>query len=108
MRESTGTPAPAAPAAPAPAPAPDAVSPPANTQPQLTLSEAGRLLRQQRSGEMRAAPPMVKSEAPSPPPQADASKLTPLDRALGVPGVAPPEGVSAPPPTPANDATAGL
>src|SRR5580765_4546342 len=122
MSESTTT-APAAPAA-APAPAPDsgpAIGPAPASQPALSVSEAGRLLSQQRRQAAGAEPasPEAATRKPSPQdmvsgaaqkateaaapaaaPAKPAEPLTALERALGVPGT-PAEGEAA---TPSTDA----
>lgn len=106
MSESTTT----APAAPAAAPAPDSgpvIGPPPSSQPALSVSEAGRLLSQQRrqaAGTEAASPEAAtrkpspqsmvdgtaqkeaEAAAPAPAPAAPTEGLTALERALGVPG----------------------
>ena len=100
-----------APAAPAAAPAPSSdtgpvIGPPPSSQPALTVSEAGRLLSQQRrqaAGNETASPEVAtrkpspqsmvdgtaqkaaEAAAPAPAPAAPAEGLTALERALGVP-----------------------
>jgi hypothetical protein len=120
MSESTTTTAPAAPAA-APAPSSDsgpAIGPAPASQPALSVSEAGRLLSQQRrqaAGKDAASPEAAERKpspqdmvsgaaqkaaeaaAPAPAPATPAQPLTALDRALGVPGGEP--GEAAPPST---------
>jgi len=107
MSDTTSTPT--APAAPAPAPETHA---PAATQPAISISEAARMLRQQRRADAPAteapAAPAVKPSAneqraaaqksPESPqtapavPAADApSPLSALEKALGVPGTQPPQ-----------------
>jgi hypothetical protein len=115
--------------APAPAPSGDAgaTAPPANTQPSISISEAGRILNQQRrkdGGEPPAAAEpgrrpsanemaqQAKEEAATAPPAAApptkaATGLSAMERALGVPGVAAPEGAPAAAP-PAADAGAAF
>lgn len=99
--------------APAAAPIPDAgaATPPPNSQPAISVSEAARLLNRQRQ-EGRpptpAAPPQGRQPAPNAvaaaaandraatdakpatPPPAPANGLSAMERALGVPGAAPP------------------
>src|SRR5580765_1597048 len=118
MSESTTT-APAAPAA-APAPAPDsgpAIGPAPSSQPALSVSEAGRLLSQQRrqaAGAEPASPEAAtrkpspqdmvsgaaqkaaEAAAPAPAPAKPAEGLTALERALGVPGGEPAESATQP------------
>ena len=119
--------------APAPAPAGSgdagSAAPPPASQPSISISEAGRLLRQQRraNGEGEpAAPPAPERRpsaneaiqqakdaatkpadgaAPGPATKAAPGGLSAMERALGVPGVAPPDGAApTPAPTPANGA----
>jgi hypothetical protein len=95
MSESTSAPPPA-PAAPAPS---DGGSPPANTQPQISISEAARLLsRQRRGSEAPSAPERKPSaveaaraapQAEPPAPKPEPSPLSAMEKALGVPGTAP-------------------
>ena len=114
MSETTS--ASAAPAA-APASAPDSgpvIGPPPSSQPALSVSEAGRLLSQQRrqaAGNEAASPEAAtrkpspqsmvdgtaqkaaEAAAPAPAPAAPTEGLTALERALGVPGT-PAEGAA--------------
>jgi hypothetical protein len=113
--------------APAPAGSGDAATaaPPPNTQPQLSISEAGRLLNQQRraaapDGNASPAPvskpsanelaQQAKDAAAAPPAAATPSKaatgLSAMERALGVPGVAPPDAAAAPTPAASTPAPA--
>jgi hypothetical protein len=125
MSESTGAPATASvPAGPAPGTGAGEGSPPANTQPAISISEAARLLGRQRrqaapadgaapapapadagrrpsANELAARPPSTPAPAPAAP--ADTG-LSAMERALGVPGVAAPEGAPSPTPAPAADA----
>src|SRR4249920_2701420 len=100
MSESTGTPA--APPTPAATPSDSGVSPPANEQPSISISEAARLLNRQRRGpEAPAAPATPESTrkppaelaaaskaAPAEAPKPEPSPLSAMERALGVPGAA--------------------
>jgi hypothetical protein len=119
MSESTSTPAPtpAAPAqAPAPAPAIDAGgSPPATSQPPLSLTEAGRLLRQQRRGPAAApAAPANNARPAAAAPPAPAQERRPsaneMRAASPQPGAAAPGAAAGSAPTAAapTPATTGL
>lgn len=107
MSETTGAPAPAAAPAPAPAstPTPDAGSPPASSQPSISVTEAARTLAQQRRERQptaripppnqAAAPPARPAETATPAPTEQRTErsdsLDAMAKALGLPeGGAPP------------------
>ena len=117
MSETT-TSAPAAPAT-GPSDAGPASAPPPSSQTPLSISEAGRLLRQQRQANGEAPAPestgrkpsvtdaiaaaatkAVQAPAAPPAPTKAATGLSAMERALGVPGEHAPDGApAAPPPT---------